>query len=392
MRLDGFSWGDELGPEIVLMVYDPETGVRGATVVDNSVLGPPGGGTRMARNLTLEEIADLARAMTYKWGVFGIPRAGSKTGIWGDPAMPAAAKQRALEAFGRQLRDHMVNREANLGPDMGLTVDDVAHIYAGAGLRYPRSGLFARPYDGDPAGFSMTGFGVIRAAREAAAQLGRPLEGASVAIQGFGQVGVGCARFAHREAARVVAVSTVDGAIHDPKGLDVDRLLALRRQVGDRCVTAYEGAERLEPAALLTLDVDVLIPAAGPRVIDRANVGDVQARLVVSGGNNTVAEDCLGVLHERGVFVVPDFVASGGGIIASQVDLLDGTIDQALQAMHNLISPVAARLVRASLETGVEPTSLARGWVVERIARSRGQIRKTFAQAMAETRELLGVF
>jgi glutamate dehydrogenase (NAD(P)+) len=392
MNLQERAWGDQLGPELVLMVYDPESGVRGATVVDNSLLGPPGGGTRMSPDLTLEEIAELARTMTYKWGIFGIPRAGSKSGIWADPAMPAADKQRTLRAFGRQLRDHMVAREAVLGPDMGLTVDDVAHIYAGAGLTYPRSGLFSRAHEGDPAGFAMTGFGVIVAARAAAAEIGLPLDGARVAVQGFGQVGVGCARYAAREGARIVAVSTVEGAILDPRGLDVDRLLALRRDHGDRCVVEYRAAERIDPDALLTMDADVVIPAAGPRAIHGGNAGAIRARLVVSGGNNTVAESCLRPLHERGVIVVPDFVASAGGIIGSMVDVLRGTVDQAFRAMQHLMSPLTAGLVKESLASGVDPTCLARARVAERIDRARGRPRKSFAQAMTETRDLLGVF
>jgi glutamate dehydrogenase (NAD(P)+) len=392
MKLDGFDWGDELGPEIVLMVYDPDTGMRGATVVDSSALGPPGGGTRMSPDLTLAEIAELARAMTYKWGVFGIPRGGSKSGIWADPGMPDDAKQRTLRAFGRQLRDHMVSRDAVVGPDMGITVDEVAHIYAGAGLTSPRSGLFTQPYAGDPAGFSMTGYGAIVAARAAAAQLGRSLEGASVAIQGFGQVGAGCARFAHRQGARVVAVSTVAGAIHDPRGLDVERLLALRRAHRDDCVRVYPGADWIDPAALVTLDVDVLVPAATPHAIHAGNVEQIAARMVVSAGNSTVAEGCLDRLHQRGVLVVPDIVASGGGLIGSMVDVLRGTVDQAFRAMEHMIAPLVVRLLEASRATGAEPTRLARGWVAERIDAARGQPRKTFAQAMAETRELLGVF
>lgn len=386
------AWGDELGPELVLMVYDPETGVRGATVIDNSLLGPPGGGTRMSPDLTLEEIAELARTMTYKWGIFRIPRAGSKSGIWADPAMPPADKQRTLAAFGRQMRDHMVAREAVLGPDMGLTVDDVDHIYAGAGLTCPRSGLFARSHDGDPAGFAMTGFGVVVAARAAAAEIGLRFSRARVAVQGFGQVGVGSARYAAREGARIIAVSTVEGAVLDPRGLDVERLLALRRQHGDRCVLEYRGGERIDPDALVAVDTDLLIPAAGPRAIHRGNAGEVRARLVVSGGNNTVAENCLRPLHERGVMVVPDFVASAGGIIGSMVDVLRGTVDQAFRAMQHLMWPLTARLVAESLAGGVDPTRLARAQVAGRIDGARGRPRKSFAQAMSETRDLLGVF
>jgi glutamate dehydrogenase (NAD(P)+) len=382
---------DDLGPEVVHLVDDPDTGIRGATIVDNTVLGPPGGGTRMSTGLTLAELAGLARAMTYKWGVFGLPRGGSKTGVWLDPAMAADTKCRVLRGFGKQLREHMVAHEAHLGPDMGMTVADVEHIYAGAGLPYPRSGLFTQPHEGDPAAFSLTGYGVICAAREVSARLGRPLAGATVAIQGFGQVGVGCARYAAREGAKVVALSTIEGAIYNNQGLDVERLLDLRRSHGDGCLHEYRDADRIAPDQLLAAEVDVLIPAAGGRVIDAHNAGSVRATVIASGGNNTIAEESLASLLNRGVFVVPDFIASGGGIIASQVDFLRGTVDQALRAVDRLVTAAVSRLVDSWCRSRAEPTSIARSWVTEHIESSRGLPRKRFAQAMSETSELLGM-
>lgn len=127
-------------------------------------------------------------------------------------------------------------------------------------------------------------------------------------------------------------------------------------------------------------------------MIDQTNAPQIRAKFVVSGGNNTLTENCLDVLQHRGICVVPDFVASAGGIIGSQVDFLAGSVEQAFAAMDRLISAAAGRIVRESLASGVDPTRLGRRWVAERIARSRDQARKPFAQAMAETRDLLGVF
>src|SRR4051812_19229895 len=95
---------DDLGPEVVARVYDPETGMRGVLVIDNTVLGPAGGGARMMPNITEEEVAALARSMTFKFGILGLPRGGCKSGIWGDPAMPAESKRRIMRAFGRSLK------------------------------------------------------------------------------------------------------------------------------------------------------------------------------------------------------------------------------------------------------------------------------------------------
>jgi len=208
---------NEIGPELICEVWEPKCGLHGFLVVDNTTLGPAGGGTRMAPDLVVEEIADLARGMTFKFAIMGLPRGGSKAGIVGNPRLPPEEKIELLHAFGRKIALLLRENEVSIGPDMGIDAGDVSEIYLGAGRKNPRSGLFQMVIEGDPAAFHFTGYGVATAATVAASAAGIPVEECRVIIEGFGQVGVGTARYLSRAGAKVVAISTLSGAVHAPQ-------------------------------------------------------------------------------------------------------------------------------------------------------------------------------
>ncbi len=150
----------------------------------------------------------------------------------------------------------------------------------------------------------LTGYGVVVAASAASARLGRSLEGARVALEGFGKVGAGVARFLVREGARLVAVSNVAGGIHDDAGLDVERLLALRARHGDDGLARYEGGRRVPREALLALPADVFVPGARPDVLHRGNVGDVAAAR--RAWRRTSRMPTVRSRNRRGVTALPD--------------------------------------------------------------------------------------
>jgi glutamate dehydrogenase (NAD(P)+) len=385
---------DELGPEAVIEVANPVVGMRGVLVIDNSVNGPAGGGTRMCLDLTVDEVMGLARAMTYKWAIFDLPTGGSKAGIFGDPMMPAARKREILHAFGHALSPYLrdTNYLLGVGPDMGIEGADADEIYAGAGARnvvtWESPNMWS--IDGDDAGYHLTGCGVASSARAALESIDRPIEGATFAIEGFGQVGAGTARYVHRDGGKVVAVSTLLGAIHDPDGLDVERLLELRRAHGDACVQHYGGTEVIEPHRLFGVPVDVLIPGARPRAIDAYNEGRVSARVVCPAGNLSVTVDAEERLHRRGIVCVPDFVANGGGIIATWVDIIGGDATQALEAVRRMCGTTAASVLGDARRRDRTPAGTARERVRDRIlSTQRREI--PFAEATARAKEVLAV-
>jgi glutamate dehydrogenase (NAD(P)+) len=309
---DSLSLVDEWGPEKVVCVSDRRSGMRGVLVLDNTARGMGKGGTRMSSTLTVLEIARLARTMTWKWAAVDLFHGGAKAGILADPHAPN--KEEVLRAFARALSNE-VPAEYVFGLDMGLTEHDAAIFIdelsdRGAAVGLPRS-LGGLPYDE----LGVTGFGVAEAADAAATACGWPLAGARVSIQGFGAVGEAAARRFAELGATVVAVSTVIGAVLDPNGLDISALSRLRQEVGERCVLEYGGAVPAELA--LTTPVDVLVPAAREDVIDDAIALRITARLVVEGANLPSSQSALEILAQRGIPVVPDFIANAGGIVAA---------------------------------------------------------------------------
>ncbi|GAA2356535.1 Glu/Leu/Phe/Val family dehydrogenase [Streptomyces cuspidosporus] len=305
---------DDWGPEKIVVVSHRRTRMKGVLVVDNTARGIGKGGTRMSPNVSVEEIARLARVMTWKWASVDLFYGGAKAGVVADPSSPD--KEAILRAFARALSNE-VPREYVMGLDMGLTEDDAAIVQDELGDRGAAVGtpehLGGVAYDK----LGVTGYGVAEAADAAADFLGRPLAGARIAIQGFGAVGNAAARRFAELGATVVAVSTAKGALHDPAGLDVPTLLAAREEHGDDFVSRYPQGIAIPSGRELTVDCDILVPAALQDVIDEANAPDIKARLVVEGANLPTSPRAQEILARRGVTVLPDFVANAGGVVAA---------------------------------------------------------------------------
>lgn len=361
-------------------------------MIDNSFFGPAGGGTRMAPDLTEDEVAALARVMTFKYAVNGLPTGGAKGGIFGDPGMPAERKAAVLRAYGRALASLLRSVDEGwylgVGPDMGVSDHDVDIIYEGA-ERPNVAPTFQGAIDGDAPWFHLTGYGVVVSARAALEFLKRPIAGATFAIEGFGHAGVGVARYATRDGARVVAITTVRGGVYHPDGLDVSRMLELRRVHGDDCVLHYDNAERIEPAELYFVDADVMVPGARPYVIDARNQQRVASSIICAAGNIPLTEQAEELLHQRGVMVVPDFVANSGGTISTWTSILGGTPDQAFANCSRLIAATTARVLGDARALNLSPPAAARYRVREQIF-GNAQRRIPFAEAKAIARKTFG--
>jgi glutamate dehydrogenase (NAD(P)+) len=314
--IDDLAIMDEWGPEKIVCVSDTRTGMRGVLVVDNTARGIGKGGTRMTSTVTVEEVARLARVMTWKWAGVDLFFGGAKAGIRADPRSPD--KERVLRAFVRALANE-VPREYVFGLDMGLTENDAAIIQdeigdRGAAVGTPRE-LGGVPYDD----WGVTGYGVAEAADAALEHRGETLRGARVVIQGFGAVGAAAARRLNELGAAVIAMSTANGALYNADGLDVDTLLAAREQHGDALVDRIAGptGRRLEAGAELLLEADVLVPAATQDVVDLALAPDLRFDVIVEGANLPITSQAQELLAARGVTVVPDFIANAGGVVAA---------------------------------------------------------------------------
>ncbi|MCT9078853.1 Glu/Leu/Phe/Val family dehydrogenase [Streptomyces fulvoviolaceus] len=311
---DALSLVDDWGPEKIVVVSHRRTGMKGVLVIDNTARGIGKGGTRMSPTVTVDEVARLARVMTWKWASVDLFYGGAKAGIVADPASPD--KEAILRAFARALSNE-VPREYVMGLDMGLTESDAAIIQDELGDRGAAVGtpehLGGVAYDK----LGVTGYGVAESTDAAARHLGLPLSGARVAIQGFGAVGSAAARRFVELGATVVAVSTAHGALHAPTGLDVDALLTAREEHGDHFVTRVGQGTALPSGAELTVDCEVLVPAALQDVIDYSTAHEIKAKLVVEGANLPTSPEAQTILARRGITLLPDFVANAGGVVAA---------------------------------------------------------------------------
>jgi glutamate dehydrogenase (NAD(P)+) len=307
MTKSAFRFCDDLGPKTILHIYQPTIGLKAISVVDNVAAGPAIGGVRMATDVSLEECFRLARGMTLKNAAAGLPHGGAKSVIFADPRMDAAEKEELIRAFAQallQVTDYIP------GPDMGTNETAMAWVRDEG---KPCVGLPAE-VGGIPLDvIGATAYGVVACADVAKDHIGMSLEGARVAMQGFGAVGKNAARFFAERGAVLVAAADYSGAVHDDDGLDV---VALTKHVeaGGR-IMDFEGGERLQREAIISVDCDILVPAARPDVIRADNQATVKARLIVPGANIGVTERAEAMLHRRGVFCVPDFIANAGGVI-----------------------------------------------------------------------------
>jgi glutamate dehydrogenase/leucine dehydrogenase len=383
---------DAMGPEKIVHVYDPQTGMKGVVVIDCTALGSTAaGGIRMLPDITTEEIFRLARAMTYKFGTLGVPIGGAKSGIWADPGIRGEERKNLMRSFGRAVKP-LIPAGLAFGADIGTEAEDLDFIFEGAGLPPQGTGLMAQKKDGEPIENHVTGYGVVVAAKAACEFAGIDIRGAAVAIEGFGKVGGGVARYITEAGARVVAISTVDGMILNRDGLDVALLLERRKQAGDRAVGEYEKAEHLAREAIFSLPVDILVPGARPYVIDGKNVEQVKAEVVSSIANIPITEEAEERLFQKGILVVPDFVSNAGGTVLGIVDFLGGTSRHAFDACEDLIGSNTRTLLADARKAGVNPRRLATGRVEEKIAQARrGEGSAALDEAILLMKERLGI-
>lgn len=378
VSVDTLELIDEWGPEKVVCVSDRKSGMKGVLVIDNTSRGMGKGGTRMSPTLSVQEVSRLARAMTWKWAACDLFHGGAKAGILGDPHDPR--KEGILRAFARALANE-VPTEYVFGLDMGLNeldaaifVDELGDRGAAVGLPTSLGGL---PYDQ----LGITGFGVAEATDAAAQEIGLTIPGARVAIQGFGAVGQAAAERLIELGTVVVAASTAQGAVVDPSGLDVAHLVELRRTFGDSCVIEYGG--HVDPDAVLAASADILIPAAREDVIDKDVAQSTSARLVVEGANLPTTPAAKSILFERGIAMVPDFIANAGGIIAaahsmdarySPFPVDPGTV---MTMVSTKMRGNAADVIAESRSRSLAPHETARRMAQERVRgamKARGQL------------------
>lgn len=308
---------------------DPETGTKGYVVVDRLVGGIATGGTRMRAGCTLGEVEDLASGMSYKTGALNLPVGGAKGGIDLDPFDPRAREvlSRFVRAVRPVLDDYWVTAE-----DLGVPQELLDEVFDEAGLGMSLHAALVRSADpgrtlsrvreafavdveGVPMPDVIGGYGVAEAVGAAAERLGLASEDTRAVVQGFGSMGGSTARYLARNGIRVVGVVDAKGMIHNPDGVEVERLLKNRSAYGeiDR-VALGPGDRELPVEEWLSVEAEVLVPAAISYAIDADNCEKVNARLIAEAANVPVTAEAERRLLARGIPVIPDFIANAGAV------------------------------------------------------------------------------
>jgi glutamate dehydrogenase (NAD(P)+) len=342
---------EELAPQKVLFLHDRHFGLEAVVVVDNAACGPAMGGVRMAPDVTTEEVARLARAMTLKNAAAGLPHGGGKAGIVADPRMEPGRKEALIRCFARHIRDFT---EYIPGPDMGTDETCMAWIRdeIGRAVGIPRV-LGGIPLDT----IGATGFGLAVAAEAAQDYSGVNLKGARVAIQGFGAVGRHAARFLEERGAVTVAVADSQGGVVNPSGLPLADLLEFKAQ--GNSIHHFPHGQPIAHDEFVGVDCDIWIPAARPDVLTAGNVSTLKAKLVLQGANIPATPEAEEYLHRHAVLSVPDFIANAGGVICASVEHRGGTEGQALSTIEEKMRQSTYAILEHALGTGQTPRAAA---------------------------------
>ncbi len=297
---------------------------HGYRVQHNTLRGPAKGGVRYAPSVSLPQLRVLAAGMTWKSALVGLPFGGSKGGVVVDPrSLSPAELERLTRRFVREIVDDIGPDRDVPAPDMGTDsrvmgwiVDEYARL---RGTLVPNV-VTGKPVElgGTTIRFGATGRGVAALIAATVEHLEMRLRGATVAIQGFGNVGNETGRALRAMGARVVAVADIGGGVTRGDGLD---LTALRRWAHDTgTVAGAPGTDAIENGALLELPVDVLVLAALEGQVTPANAGRIKARILAEGANGPTLAEADAVLRFNEVFVIPDILANAGGVIASYLE------------------------------------------------------------------------
>ena len=284
-------------------------------------MGPTKGGIRFADDVNLGEVAALAMLMTWKCAIVGLPFGGAKGGVRIDPRLLSRAElQRVTRRYTAEIIDIIGPQKDIPAPDMGTNEQVMAWImdtYSQHQGHAVPAVVTGKPPElgGSIARREATGRGVISLLPAAAEHRGIKVEGATIVIQGFGNVGRYAAIAADEIGCKVIGVSDITGAVHNDVGLDVSALCAHVDEEGG--VKGFVGAEDITPEEMFDLECDVLIPAAIGNAIRADNVDGIKTKVVLEGANNPITLDADEVLRDSGAFIVPDVLANAGGVTAS---------------------------------------------------------------------------
>ncbi len=357
---------DEFGPEYIINVYDPKLNMRGFLVIDNTSLGLGKGGIRMTPTVTIDEVFRLARTMTWKNSLAGIPFGGAKAGlIWSGGS--AELKKKHVQAFAKAIGS-FIPQKYIAGPDVNSGETEMKWIAEALKNRKASTGK-PSAMGGLPHELGSTGFGVAESTKVALRLKKIDLAKARIAIEGFGNVGSFAFKFLQEAGTQIVAVSDSRGTAILETGFDYKKLADLKKKklsVGD-----YPSAKKMEKEAIFGLAVDVLVLATVTDVINEKNKNQIKAKIIVEGSNIPMSDTIENELFEKGILIVPDFVANAGGVISSYAEYKGYTIKKMFALVKEKINTAAEKVLTESLKKNKNPRQVGLKIAKERVLKAR---------------------
>ena len=356
---------DKIGPYKVITVYDKKTGMKGFLVLDNLKRGKGKGGIRMTPSVTVEEVFRLARTMTFKTAMADLPFGGAKSGIVAsvDVLKDKKKKEAYVAAFAKKIKKYCPS-EYIAAPDIN-TAEHEMEVFAKANGSLKSCTGKPSKLGGLPHELGSTGYGVAKSTMIALKHLKLNPKQTTFAVEGFGNVGWFAAKDLYENGLKLVAVSDSKGVLYNKDGINFEKLAKVKKDTGS--VVNYKPGRVLPNQDIVKLDVDALITAAVPDLINDGNYKDVKAKLIVEGSNIPMKYDVEEKLHKKGVLIVPDFVANAGGVISSYVEYKGGTKQQMFKLVEQKINKNTELTLKRSEKDKISPRKAAMKIAMERI-------------------------
>lgn len=357
---------DEFGPEYIIKVYDPQIGMEGFLVIDNTVLGLGKGGIRMTANVCEEEIARLARTMTWKNSLAGLPFGGAKAGIkW--PGGPDTLKKEFIQSFAKAINP-FIPKKYIAGPDVNTGEKEMQWFVEATKKWKSATGkpanlcmkIFGKTGEkcGIPHEYGSTGFGVAQATKIASQMFGLDIKNTTVAIHGFGNVGTFTYKYLTEMGAKVIIIADASGVIFNEDGFDkkeIEKIIQEKKEI-----IQYPGkAKKIKPEEFWRTPVDILIPASVTDVINEKNKNDIRAKIIVEAANIPMSEKIEDELFKKGILIVPDCVANAGGVISSYAEYRGYNPKQMLEMIERKIGKNVKAVLSQSLKQKRNPRQVA---------------------------------
>ena len=347
---------DGFGPEKIIEVYNPKVGMHGFVVLDNLSRGPGKGGIRMTPTVSIDEVSKLARAMTWKCAMADLPFGGGKSGIIADPkTISKEKKKEIIQAFSEAIK--VVCPDLYIAaPDINTAEEEMRWFYEANG---DKKAVTGKPKDlgGLPHELGSTGFGVYHSTLVALEHMGLDVKKITFAIEGFGNVGIFAAKFLTQKGATMVAASDSRGVVYNAKGIDFAQLEKLKSS--GKSVADYKDGKKLPTADIVKVKADVLITAAIPDLITIDEVDGLKFKLIVEGSNIPMTSEVEGLIHKKGILVVPDFVANAGGVISSYVEYKGGNEKEMFRLVEEKIKKNTKIVLENAKKKNVKPRDAA---------------------------------